>query len=246
MPVCKNCSAPLQGPYCAQCGQRDQLERIGWSYVVHSVVHFFTHLDRGFFHTSVAMIKDPGSVVIRFLEGKRQPYHKPISYFLIWAAVTILSFMGSEALFGKDTAILFSQYYGTEKASEFALHNLTTILAVIIPVLSLYFWMICSAFRYNFIESLVGVLYIVGTILLLQSAFIILASLFYAMTGIRSDLELSDPQKVIYLAWFGISFLPKFPVGHKWLRAVAFVLLSFGSFTLWRLVLYPWLAEHIL
>ncbi|HEX5625767.1 MAG TPA: DUF3667 domain-containing protein [Saprospiraceae bacterium] len=246
MESCKNCNTPLSGNYCSHCGQSAKAGRLDWSFIGSSILHFFTHLERGFLFTSWNMLLKPGTVVQDYVRGKRKSYQGPISYFLIWAAVTIILIWLNEILFGKDRALLYSGYYGGGKASDFASHNLSGVLAMVLPVFSLYFWLFCSARKYHYVESLVSVFFVIGTILMLQSAFVLLTITIYMVFKVPTDLDYSDPQKVVYLSWFCFSFLRNFPVHYKWLRGIAFIILAFGTFTAWRLIAYPWLAQYIL
>jgi hypothetical protein len=58
--------------------------------------------------------------------------------------------------------------------------------------------------------------------------------------GIKSiNLKISDLLKILYLLWFIIQFVRLFDLQMKWLRVVGFVLLAFGTFSLWRMYGVP-------
>ena len=83
MKYCNNCGHAVQGLYCSHCGQRTDSERINFTFLWKEVVHFFTHLEKGFVYTSLQMVIRPGLTVKNFIEGKRNNYQAPVSYFLI-------------------------------------------------------------------------------------------------------------------------------------------------------------------
>jgi hypothetical protein len=192
MNPCKNCGIELIGFYCHHCGQKASTERISWKYITGQIIYFFTHLEKGFLYTTAQMLVRPGYVVISFLEGKRKSYQKPISYFLIWTGIIILLLLATESYFGKNQVISYNDYYGPAKSTDYAVRNLTYFLFAIFPFLSLYFWIICSNFIYNYFESLVSVFYVIGTIVFLQSCFVIVSILFHLVSGLSVDL-----------VWFG-------------------------------------------
>lgn len=232
------------GAYCYECGQKARTARISWVYLLNEFLFFFTHLEKGFIYTSLQMLANPGLLVIRFMEGKRKIYQPPVSYFLIWTATFIVLLLASEFIFGKNQVIIYNDYYGPGKTTDYAIRHLTYILVAIFPFISLYFWIFISNFKYNYFESLISVFYVIGTILFLQSIFVILATLIHLLSGHNVDLIYSDSFKVLYVSWFAYSILKIYPVKHKILRGIIFSIFSFGSFTLWRIFIYPWIAAH--
>jgi hypothetical protein len=63
MKYCKNCGHAVQGLYCSHCGQRTDSKRINFSFLWKEVLHFFTHLERGFLYTTLQMVIRPGLTV---------------------------------------------------------------------------------------------------------------------------------------------------------------------------------------
>jgi hypothetical protein len=82
--TCLNCGTALTDKYCPHCGQKASVERISWHHFLHEVIHFFTHIEKGFFATTILLITRPGLLNKNYLDGKRKAYHKPISFLLIW------------------------------------------------------------------------------------------------------------------------------------------------------------------
>lgn len=84
MTQCQNCKAQLSGPYCAQCGQKHNLN-------IPSVLNFlgefteaFTHADSRFWRTLWLLLVRPGELPKRYFAGQRAQFLPPLRlYFLI-------------------------------------------------------------------------------------------------------------------------------------------------------------------
>jgi hypothetical protein len=246
MKHCKNCNTELLGNYCYKCGQKSKVEKITLKYLVHDVFHFFTHIESGFLFTSIQMLKAPGTTVKQFINGKRKPYQSPLSYYIIWTAIYLLLLLVIEELFGKGTVISYDNYFGSGIATDFAIKHLSSVLAVLLPIFSFYFWIIAAKRTYNYLESLVCVIYALGTIILAQSAFVLFAVIFYLFTHRSVELFISDAFKITYLLWFVYSSVQVIHVNKKLIRFIVTAALMFGTFTLWRLKIFPWIAVHFI
>jgi hypothetical protein len=243
---CKNCGNIVHQKYCPHCGQKATVERITFHFLWHQLFHFFTHLEKGFLFTSYGMLLRPGKTVTDFIRGKRIIYQPPVSYFLVWIAIYALMLYCIREVFGEGVVIAYRNYFGSEVSTQYAINHLGIVLSILLPLFAFYIYLITSARLFNYAESLVTVLYALGTIILAQSLFAVLSVLGYLVTKNSFDLQVSDAFKVIYLSWFGFSFMKQLPLKHKFLRAVLFTVLCFGSFTLWRLMIYPQVSQWFL
>jgi hypothetical protein len=200
-------------------------------------------MDSGFFYTSLQMIKDPGHTVRQFIQGKRKLYQSPISYFLIWIAVYILFLYFLEKIFGENVVINYREYFGPASTTKFAISHLSLVLVFVMPFQALYLYLLVTRNQYNYIETLVATIYSLGTIIMLQFFFALLALIIHGITGTSIDLRISDILKVLYLGWFIIHFIRSFHVPDPWLRIIIFVILAFGTFSAWRLYGFPWMMQ---
>ncbi|MGH8169389.1 MAG: DUF3667 domain-containing protein [Steroidobacteraceae bacterium] len=82
--LCANCSTPLTGKYCSQCGQRHH------DRPVHDFWHFasealedLTHADSRLWQTLRALLFRPGFLTGEFLEGRRARYLPPVRLYLV-------------------------------------------------------------------------------------------------------------------------------------------------------------------
>ena len=87
---CQNCSTPLSGAFCNQCGQKDaDLRRTVWSFLWEVTEDFIT-LESRFLRTIGLLIFLPGVLTKSYVEGKRTRYVPPVRLYLI---VSLLFFV---------------------------------------------------------------------------------------------------------------------------------------------------------
>jgi hypothetical protein len=245
MKTCKNCGKRSDGAYCSHCGQKLTLERIDLHYVLHEIFHFFTHLEKGFIFTTVRLLTDPGTMVMNYMGGKRKPYQPPVSYFLIWITIYLLSLYGLEKIFGENRVINYEDYFGPGASTKYAISHLSIVLTTIVPFHALYLYVLATKPRLNYFETLVAVIYALGTIIALQFMFVVIASLTYVLSGISVPLIYSDLFKIGYIIWMVYCFTKHFTLKYKLIRLILIILLMFGTFTIWRTALLPRVLEGL-
>jgi hypothetical protein len=243
---CKNCGSIVHQRYCPHCGQKASVERITFHFLWHQLFHFFTHLEKGFLFTSFGMLIRPGKTVNEYISGKRIIYQPPVSYFLVWIAIYALMLYLVKETFGEGAVIDYKNYFGSDVSTQYAINHLGIVLSILMPVFAFYVYLLTTTRIFNYAESLVVVLYVLGTIILAQAIFVVISVLVYLATKNSMDLQLSDAFKVVYLFWFGFSFMKQQSLKHRFLRALLFTLLCFGSFTLWRMIIYPQVSIRFL
>ncbi len=96
--ICANCDAPLTGPYCAQCGER-QLDphHLSFKHFVHDAIHEFTHLDGPVGTTLRLLFTRPGALAEAYLAGKRTTLIRPLRLYLIVSLAAIFFMRSSIA-----------------------------------------------------------------------------------------------------------------------------------------------------
>ncbi len=87
---CTDCGAELQGPYCAQCGQRvaplaPSLREL-WS---DFAANLFS-LDSRFARTAVALFRRPGQLTVEYCAGHRARYVAPVRLYLVSSLMLFL------------------------------------------------------------------------------------------------------------------------------------------------------------
>ncbi|HET9744984.1 MAG TPA: DUF3667 domain-containing protein [Chitinophagaceae bacterium] len=243
MQVCKNCGAQVIGTYCNRCGQKIALERISFHYIWHGLVHFFTHAEHGFFYTTRELIVAPGRAVKNFLDGKRKVHQTPVSYFLIWNAIYILLLYMIGKVYGENRVVNFAEYFGPEEKTKFAISHLNIVLIFLLPFQAFYLWLVILFRRYNYFEAFVAMLYAIGTLLLWQCVFVLMAIPVSLLTGKSVHIQWSDIFKALYIGWFMTDFVKQLPVKFKAVRVMTVLLLVFLTFTTWRIFVFPFVAD---
>jgi len=146
-PRCVNCGALRTGPYCAQCGQREQLGRHTLRGMAAAFLGRVLDLDRGFLHTVHGLTVRPGTAVRDYLAGRTVPYTNPVAYLLIG----LTAFAVSVSVLGGTTG----------GDADRALNALSVPL--IAAVSRLLLWRT----RLNYAEHLVLWLYLIGHVALI-------------------------------------------------------------------------------
>jgi hypothetical protein len=93
--ICPNCSTPVPGHYCPECGQHAHVAR-SVRHVLHEFAHGVLHLDGKFWRTLPMLFFKPGQLTRDYIEGKRARYVAPFAIFLF----TVFAMYFTFAVFG--------------------------------------------------------------------------------------------------------------------------------------------------
>jgi len=88
---CPNCSAPLEGPYCASCGQRQVDLDQPFRDLAGEAMESFLSFDTRIVQTMWPLIRRPGLLTVEFMAGRRVRYVHP---FKLYFAFCVLLFLG--------------------------------------------------------------------------------------------------------------------------------------------------------
>jgi hypothetical protein len=80
---CENCGAPLQGHWCAQCGQPAIDYRRSFRHVIADLLDEFLNWDSKFFRTIALLLVRPWTLTNEFLAGHRVRYVNPLRLYLL-------------------------------------------------------------------------------------------------------------------------------------------------------------------
>src|SRR5499427_1021096 len=80
---CENCGAPLEGHWCAQCGQPAIDYRRSFRHVIADLLDEFLNWDSKFFATIALLILKPWRLTNEFLAGRRVRYANPLRLYLL-------------------------------------------------------------------------------------------------------------------------------------------------------------------
>ena len=88
--LCRSCGDALGGAFCAGCGQRHVTGRLTIGGVWEEVLQQVAVVDRGLWYTVVALTRDPGRTIRRYLDGERRRFVGPITDLSILVAVELV------------------------------------------------------------------------------------------------------------------------------------------------------------
>ena len=97
--VCTDCSEPVSGNFCANCGQPTHVHRT-LLHLGEELLHGVMHFDARIWRTLPLLALDPGKLTREWIEGKRTRYVSPLAMFLftVFLMFFILSFSGGSGI----------------------------------------------------------------------------------------------------------------------------------------------------
>lgn len=168
--TCLNCGKELASKYCPDCGQKATVDRLTWHHLLEETVHFFTHIEQGFFRTTKELLTKPGALQKNYLDGRRKTYHKPVSFLLIWVAIFLLV-SGMAKKFGSYDVDVASTFLSGSQATDVMIFKYTALIEILIlPFTALNLWLQLIYPKLTYLEVLVtgfyrfAVLYIFLTV----------------------------------------------------------------------------------
>lgn len=114
--ACLNCGAPIDTPYCAQCGQPRHIHRT-LSAIWHDFLHSVLHFDGKLWATLPLLAWKPGDLTRRYIDGERAKFVSPMALFLfaIFLMFAVFSIIGGPSV-GSRPAGEAGQDFKTEVA----------------------------------------------------------------------------------------------------------------------------------
>ena len=88
--ACLNCGAPLQGQYCARCGQRARGRLISIWELVRDAIGDLFELDSRLWRTIIPLMFHPGQLTHDYLIGRRARFMPPFRTYLVLSIVFFL------------------------------------------------------------------------------------------------------------------------------------------------------------
>ncbi len=79
--ACLNCGTALHGEFCVACGQRAHVHRT-LSAFAHDLLHGVLHLDGKVWRTLPMLVRRPGELTRRYIDGERAKFVSPLALFL--------------------------------------------------------------------------------------------------------------------------------------------------------------------
>jgi hypothetical protein len=267
--TCKNCGHGFTGNYCNNCGEKvlhAHDKTVG--HFFEDAVHFITHFDGKFFTTLKTMFKTPGKLSLDYSQGIRQPYFKPVSFFLLLVVLYLLfpMFQGlnmplqahtRQAAYGHFAAGKIDHYLQSHPgatidtlAEQFAKKSEKAsklLLFIIIPLTALPLWLMTFRRKPYFYDHLVLATEINSLFLLLT--FLLFPLVLLALQTLSSWLHWHyEPVTYTVLGIISYSLLAVYEAialrrfyQYKWHINFLFVIVLLGLHTLIVYVVYKFI-----
>lgn len=96
--TCANCEAPLDGPYCAACGQKDLGTRVTILELMREVVSETFEVEGRLPRTLWSLATRPGHYLGEFLDGRRRSFASPLRFylFMLFFTAVVLGWRGRD------------------------------------------------------------------------------------------------------------------------------------------------------
>ncbi|MBL7805611.1 MAG: DUF3667 domain-containing protein [Saprospiraceae bacterium] len=164
MSACKNCEAPLDGKYCANCGQKASTRRIVTRDLFKDLLKKLVPWDKGFFYTVRRLVTGPGIMVREYLDGKRVDYAKPLNFLFVVTAISLLVFDKELFLQGmnQQTGQDFKENQQVQQLITWLFSHMSLVMTGLIPFLALVSKLLFRKSGENYAEHLVLNLYMMA------------------------------------------------------------------------------------
>ena len=200
---CRSCGAKIDPKYCTACSGGKPVKRISLAGLLHDVVHFFTHLDKGFVFTLKSLFARPGKMQLEYINGKRSSYQKPFSMFFICATILFLS----KYWVGKGLI-----YYGIGEIPEadFSHKYMVQIQILLVPIYALLTYLFFRKSKFNYAETGVMLMYT-------TSFFFIVTTLILSIKFIFPEFDSGLVEFPLLIIYNSITFVNFYHDKPKWL-----------------------------
>ncbi|NTS41592.1 DUF3667 domain-containing protein [Flavisolibacter sp. BT320] len=177
---CTNCGTLLltKQNFCGHCGQTTHAHRISMPHLLHEVVHFFTHADKGIFYLVRQLAVRPGIVAREYVQGRRKKYFSPLNFFFIVVGLFLFVQTTLKPMQGGNMSALkesvrkipdptvrerrLAKLERAEAATNFMARYSNYVNMAVTPLVALIFFLFFYKAGYNYTEHLVANLYIAG------------------------------------------------------------------------------------
>ena len=197
--TCKSCGFSGAGDYCSRCGHQYKTKRISISGLLHDILHFFTHLEKGFGYTLKQLIIAPGHMQRTYIEGERSKHQKPFSMFIICASISAVSRYWI-------LKALLKYYHAADISEANFFHEYIVVLYIaLVPVFALLGYLFFYKSGYNYAEMGVWILYTVS-VLFLGAIFIALTRFAWPF---QDSAYIEFPVFCVYFTITAVNFFKK-------------------------------------
>lgn len=224
---CLNCATDLHPEYsfCPACGQKAAIHRLSPHDILHDAVHYFTHADKGFFQLLKALLLKTGTVGREYISGRRKKYFPALNFYLLVAAIYVLLINIETKHAPVNTSNEQSEinqikdpvrqervrriYVRKNEAFGFMNKYSNFIAMAAVPLLACIFWLFYIQGQYNYVEHLVGGMYMVGFTNLLYVAVLVPVSIALGTKSSYYSLMIFILFQIVYFSIYYYHFMNK-------------------------------------
>lgn len=216
MKTCLNCHQHYQESYkfCPTCGQKASIHRINTHFLIHEVIHAFTHADTGFLYLFKELALKPGEVVKEYVAGARKKYYNPFNFFLITVAIS--------AFLSAYFHLFDVNLRSTNPVSNIVTKYVNWIFVASVPIQAFFTWLFFRKKKYNYAENIIFHLFLGGfRLVFFVLIFVVFVILFRPYYNVILYIYFSI--YILYVSWAARQFYEE----KLWLTIIK-ILLSFA------------------
>jgi len=152
---CLNCTTLNTEKYCPNCGQKSTTHRYSIQHFIeHDFIHGVFHVDKGIFFTLRELFTRPGHSIREYIQGKRATHFSFITFLLL--ILTINALMASYSDVKMSDLIPSSSKAVMNSFEKFTTQYPKLMLAITIPINSVFSYLWFKKARFNYSEHLVA------------------------------------------------------------------------------------------
>lgn len=229
--TCLNCANTYVGNYCPQCGQSAHEHRINAQSLLHDIPHSVFHVDKGFFHTLVALFTHPGKMLEEYLAGRRAPHFRPFAYVILMSTLaTILMkgirFLAERYYLSKHPGGHFPEVHG------FFSHYISAFIFLTIPITALVCWIFLVHKKYNYWEHVVINTYLAAQINIILVLVKLVGLIYLLFTDRLDGIDMTlfitiFLTGVLVMYGFAYGYLMKDAFKQRWKLVLILVAINF-------------------
>jgi len=219
---CLNCGHSFKGNFCPNCGQKAIVRRITAAVLVTDVIHFFTHIEKGFLFTTRSFLVRPGISSLNYLAGKRKQFQTPVSFFLIWTGLYILLHNTVIKYLHLELAVSAISKYNIGEQSDIFFRNHFSLFIIPIIIFSAFLiYLFLARPKYNFIEMLALSLFGAGNYFMMCFVSDFILGFVFKMNVLSANVFLwQTVLSTAYNFWFCFDLFKRMHLRLFWVRIV--------------------------
>jgi len=187
---CLNCTKLTTEKYCPNCGQKASTHRYSIQHFIeHDFIHGVFHVDKGILFTLKELFTRPGHSIREYIQGKRATHFSFITFLLL--IITITALMAPYSRLRISDLIPVSSKAVMNSFETFTTQYPKVMLAITIPINSLFSYLWFRKAKFNYSEHLVANSY-------KAVAELIISLLFAVLMIVYTNI------KVLMVIYFGV------------------------------------------